>query len=392
MIEYPSNLPAPLIRDYSYQDNTKFVRDDPAIGPLVSSLESVQNYTVYDVSFSLSETEIPAFRYFIETTLVDRSKSFAIELKYDGQFINAVCYISNVGYSSVGKRWNVSCQLISVDELLEETPIVTPITTASHYWDMDASATQQLDSGTSSTDYNLSFIGNLTPTQPSLRSDATGFSILFPQEVSNGDSYLQNLVFQNTFLSHFTIEGIFKFDTIQDSGGNKSQIGITTPEEALNGGIFNLTADNLNDTVSSSTFPTFTLQLGGVYVDGNDYNNLVVADARSSVPVILGNTYHLLGTFNAITKTLYLYVNGVLAGTDTITDSDYDNWLGSGEDYLGDSGRLNRRTLRLGKRPVGDIATNADQSGRIDNVLLHNGIFMNAGQAAQQATIAGYTP
>ena len=101
-----------------------------------------------------------------------------------------------------------------------------------------------------------------------------------------------------TFISHFSIEGIFKFDSEQvTGGGDRATIAITTPEASVNGGIFNLCADNFK-TGSGVSTPTFTLTTPGQYISSSQYSNVVIADARSDEPIVQGNIYHLLGTFS----------------------------------------------------------------------------------------------
>jgi hypothetical protein len=117
MIVYPSNLPSPLIRAYSAQDSELFIRDNVNVGPISYALDSIDGFTEFDVSFGLSGKEKEAFTDFVEVTLSDRSRSFEIELDNQGETITALCYMGNVNYSSVGKRWNASTTLTMVKVL-----------------------------------------------------------------------------------------------------------------------------------------------------------------------------------------------------------------------------------------------------------------------------------
>jgi hypothetical protein len=117
MIEYPSNLPKPLVRAYSAQDSQLFIRDDVSVGPISYALDSIDGYTDIDVSFGLDGKEKAAFTNFAQVTLSDRSRSFEIVLDNQGEFVTALCYMGEINYSSVGKRWNASTTLTIVKVL-----------------------------------------------------------------------------------------------------------------------------------------------------------------------------------------------------------------------------------------------------------------------------------
>ncbi len=384
MINYPSNLPAPLIQGYSYEDNQRFVRDNVEIGPLVYAESSDDVYTVFSVEFSFNPVQKQGFEFFVETTLENRAKSFNLTLKKDGKFTEGICYISDISYSSSGKRWRATATIIMVKEITNTTDSQSVFTTGTHYWKMQAADTQEIDQGTSISSYNPLFIGTgINAQQASLRADSSDFSIGFDVS-SNFGAVASQTVFNLLFSGHFTVEMMARFDTVQNESGNVSSIGVYTPITSIDGGVFNLICDNF-DTGTGNAKPSFQLIYPGELDDSSDYAVRVIGDARSASDIVLGYIYHLLGTFNAVTRKLDLYVNGVLVGTDTITLEEYLIWRGDGtaDNDLNSPTRTDRKTLYFGKRPVsGQID---QQSGLLDNIIIHSGVFMDATQAALQA-------
>lgn len=280
------------------------------------------------------------------------------------------------------------------------------ITSSAHYWTLDNLGVDFADTGTNSTDTGLWYFERKgTESNPgfSLRLDDTGNA--FDHTGSIRTDQLEPLQFNSVNWTDprqpSNLSGDFTVEIVFRQAGFGVQWGMTCHMI----GTFILGFDNLDG--GGAIQPTFQLlnpkgsdsQSGGPVSfqyqtdriqSQSDYTNFVIKDARSSTTAIVDNTYHLLGTFEASTRTMKLYVDGVLEDTQTLTAGEYSSFL-NGDDadpqkVLSKLDRYKRDRIYITPNRSLDSLPYTN-GGYSDDLRIHQGVYMDDAQAAAQASI-----
>ncbi len=239
--------------------------------------------------------------------------------------------------------------------------------------------------------YNTFGAGQGTPGQPSLRKDLSGNSILF-QNAARVVSTTAPIIYGNGF----TIEYAVKATVIgqRSVGGGVSRIISSVHNHANNGtSVFELGFDNWNAPGAGTDLtPSFALLEGGNYQEIDDRPGTLVGEARGSTVLVVGNTYHLLGTLKS-DGTGEIYVNGSFeASVSPVINM--TRWLGipsTNFDLLSGSRTL-RDYMEIGTRfhdGAWRISTNSG-AAFIDEVRFYPQHF-TAAEAAEAAKKIDFT-
>ena len=290
----------------------------------------------------------------------------------------------------------------------------TAIEPGSHYWNVDETGSDYQDSGDNSGDTGIWYFereGDEINPNVSLRLDETGNA--FAHTVTGGSktNALSPIVVNSgnstTPRMPADLSGDFTVEIALRQVGFGSEHGLTVHMvgvfilgfDRYDGGAtitptFQLLNPKGSDTAVSG--PGYITQQSDTIQSTTDYNNLVIKDARGSTTALVDNTYHLLGTFEASSKTMKLYVDGVLADTQTLTTGEYNSFL-LGDDAdaqkdLSDGTRYKRdRIYVMPNRSIaGDGSANElayTNGGYSDDLRIHQGTYMSDNQAAAQASL-----
>jgi hypothetical protein len=236
--------------------------------------------------------------------------------------------------------------------------------------------------------FDLAFTGSPAPRigRTSLRDDCTGKAMELTGfgRLTNGDAPI-------LYDQGFTIEMAIKPTTegVRAVGGGTSRIvpGVQSHANANDQSVFQLGFDNWASG-GASLFPTFT-----ILSDNNTYQSLldhavILGEARGTTLMILGNTYHLLGTLDA-NGLCQLYVNGVLEATASPNINMVD-FISAGNLDLGNSARTLRDVFDIGTRFLDGAYRGESDAGQavIDNVRFYDNHFSAADAAAAAAEVA----
>ena len=160
--------------------------------------------------------------------------------------------------------------------------------------------------------------------------------------------------------------------------------------------IFELAFDNWNNPGAATPLtPCFVMLNGtfGIYGSIADRAN-IHGEARGTKQLVVGNTYHILGTLRASDGLCQVYVNGVLEGTagPNINMPAFLD-LGGGNTDLSSAGRSLRQYFEVGTRFLAGAWRVASSAGsaNIDNVRWYDTHF-TAAQAAVAAQAIAFTP
>jgi len=228
---------------------------------------------------------------------------------------------------------------------------------------------------------------------PSLRSDATGFSMFYSQgRVVTGAA-------PETYDLGFTVEYAIKVTAIgaRSVGGGISRIVPSVHSHSnVQNSIFELAFDNWNfPGAGTSLTPCFTMLNGtaGIYHQISNRSS-IFGEARGSRQLVIGDTYHILGTLRASDGLCQVYVNGVLEG-EASPNIVMAAWLDLGgiTTDLSLPGRSLRQYFEIGTRFLDGAWRNVTNSGsaNIDNVRWYNTHFTPS-MAAIAASAIAFTP
>jgi len=238
--------------------------------------------------------------------------------------------------------------------------------------------------------FDLDYASSPTPSQASLRADATGAAIEY-----TAPARMQNLTAPIIYDQGFTIEYAIKPTIIGSrnvSGGDSRIVPSVHSHGNTGTAIFELGFDNWdNPGTVTDLLPAFTM-----LPDNDNYQVIserasILGEARGTTIMILGNTYHLLGTLDA-SGLCQIYVNGVLEGTAS-PDIDMVAWISILNESLANGSRTLRDVFRVGTRFLGGAFRNSANAGEatIDNVRFYDRHF-TALEAALAASAVAFTP
>lgn len=217
----------------------------------------------------------------------------------------------------------------------------------------------------------------------SLRSDGTGFSISYEEDAhhiaGSGDI---NFLFD--YRDGFTVEIIVKIDALQTTVSFGSiGAGVNAMDSPRN-----LWVLRFDDFDGGSVNPCFTLSRN-TYEGDFQYGNISV-ELRGSTPIVLGDTYHLMGTIRPSDDTIEFWVNGTSIGTASIPTA----WYGTigGDSVLDPTENFRpNNVISVGASDqTGGFGGDGDGSVSVDNLMIH---FLEADQAfaTAQASAADFT-
>jgi len=300
--------------------------------------------------------------------------------------------------------------VISSSDSTAAEPPSSAITTSSHYWTLENLAVDFADTGTNSGDtgsWYFNRFGYETSSNISLRDDGQGDAstlITFaqnymtpePEIAATGGDNSQTPKMPCDFSGDFTVEFAVRPTGYAGLWGpSVHMIGVfLVGFDAFGDGItmrptFQLLSPVGSDTVFSTIPGSLQMQTDWIQSQ-TDYNNFVIKDARGTAAPTTDNTYHLLGTFEASTRTMSLYLDGSLQSSQTLTTQEYTDFLnGTDADAQKDLTKLDRykrdRIYILADRVAASLPYGS--RGYFQDLRIHQGVHMNASQAAEQATV-----
>lgn len=226
---------------------------------------------------------------------------------------------------------------------------------------------------------------------PSLRADATGFSMFYDA------GRVASSVVPETYDQGFTVEYALKVAVIGErsvAGGISRIVPSVHSHSNVQASIFELAFDNWNFPGSGTVLtPCFTMLNGtsGIYKDISDRVS-IHGEARGFKPLVVGDTYHILGTLRASDGRCDVYVNGELEGTTFINMAAFID-TGDPQTGLDRTDRSLRQYFEIGTRFLDGAWRVASSAGsaNIDNVRWYLQHF-DAAQAAIAASQVAFTP
>lgn len=240
--------------------------------------------------------------------------------------------------------------------------------------------------------FDLAYAGTPLPTVGSLplREDCTGLAMTMTgsARVTNSDAPI-------LYDQGFTVEMAIKPTTVgvRAVGGGTSRIvpAVQSHANAPDLSVFQLGFDNWA-SAGTGLFPVFTiLPDNNAYQDIDDHA-FILGEARGGTLMVLGNTYHLLGTLDT-NGVCELYVNGVLEATASpnINMVDFISAANANLD-LGNAARGLRDVFDIGTRFLDGAYRDVADAGEavIDNVRFYPQHF-NASLAAAAAAEVNFT-
>ncbi len=297
---YPTNMPIPLINNYSQKSDPHVKIQSVEIGPPRFEFRSDFGHVTFSVKWLFDDLEFQVFEGWFRHVLEQGNLSFNMNLMIGGGLKNHECFFDK-GYktSLKGKKWSISAKLKAVVKLyddlstylaarllLENGPsTVDPRLVA--YWEFeeDADPTEDL-TGLGHT--LVEAFGN--PIAYSVGANGTGKSLFVNPAVALRTFYAPASSDWD-FTNDFTI--IFSAKVTSDSG-SLIQFILRSASSVFDAYFSIGYYSNRNQFVFETT------------TGSNDL------DSSSSTPNF--NTwYRVAFTFNDSTKDLYCYVDGVLA-------------------------------------------------------------------------------
>lgn len=117
-INYPTNLPGPLVSSNAYTPKDRVYRNDLASGPPVYVLNDDSGWVMFDVSFRWTALQLQVWRNFYRVILASGARSFNVPLIVDGAPRLHECYVDTVPQATQsGKLWTVSFSLLAIEEV-----------------------------------------------------------------------------------------------------------------------------------------------------------------------------------------------------------------------------------------------------------------------------------
>lgn len=124
LIDYPTGLPAPLLRAYKPKELEAWRSNDTQIGPPRYEKLTDNPPVFFNAAFSFSEMEYQLFEGWFKYETDLGSKSFNINLKVGAGYQPHECYFNSSYDSSLnGKRWQVSCKLVAIEKVRDNQDI-----------------------------------------------------------------------------------------------------------------------------------------------------------------------------------------------------------------------------------------------------------------------------
>ena len=116
-INYPCDMPRPLIQGYGYAENSKVRRNDVQVGAPRYELLSETAPCMFNVVFSFNAFQFRVFEAWYKATTVFGSKLFDITLSVGAGDKVHECYFDGVYRSTLnGTRWRVSATLLGIEK------------------------------------------------------------------------------------------------------------------------------------------------------------------------------------------------------------------------------------------------------------------------------------
>jgi len=116
-VEYPTNLPIPLVTGYSHPDSQKVRRNDVETGPPRFELLSEHGPSFPTVNWLLSSIDFQVFEGFYKHSLKFGAISFNMNLQVGAGLKVHECYLNKAYKPSLqGKLWKVTASLVTVEK------------------------------------------------------------------------------------------------------------------------------------------------------------------------------------------------------------------------------------------------------------------------------------
>lgn len=113
-VDYPCNLPAPLVSQNTISPQTVVRMQQVAGGPPIAKLFSSDTWVAHNCAFSFNELQYQVFVQWYIWTTKNGSLSINIPLKNSLGLTTQEAYIPSYQSQQLGKRWTVTCQIIVV--------------------------------------------------------------------------------------------------------------------------------------------------------------------------------------------------------------------------------------------------------------------------------------
>lgn len=113
-IDYPCNLPAPLVSQNTITPQAAVRMQQVSGGPPIAQLFSSDNWVAYNSAWSFSELQYEVFDAWYTWKLKNGSVSVLLPLKGAYGLTDQESYIPTYQAQQVGKRWIVTAQIIVI--------------------------------------------------------------------------------------------------------------------------------------------------------------------------------------------------------------------------------------------------------------------------------------
>jgi len=111
-VNYPANLPAPLVSQNQITPQQATRIQNVQGGPPIVQLVSSDTTSTHTCAFSFNEVQYQVFDQWFQWSLAQGSKTASIPLKTAIGFDSHECILSNPQAQQVGRRWAVSAVII----------------------------------------------------------------------------------------------------------------------------------------------------------------------------------------------------------------------------------------------------------------------------------------
>lgn len=116
-VEYPTNLPIPLVTGYSHPDSQKVRRNDVETGPPRFELLSEDGPSFPTVNWLFKSIDFQVFEGFYKHSLKFGAISFNMNLQVGAGLKLHECYFNKAYKPSLqGKLWKVTASLVTVEK------------------------------------------------------------------------------------------------------------------------------------------------------------------------------------------------------------------------------------------------------------------------------------
>ena len=118
---WPEGLPDPLIRPYSYSDQTSVRSNNVQAGAPRYELLTSDAPSFFSVEWSMSALQFQAFEGWFKKYIVYGSKSFELDLAVGSGFQTHIVYFQNKSSPYVakptGKRWRIRASILAIKKI-----------------------------------------------------------------------------------------------------------------------------------------------------------------------------------------------------------------------------------------------------------------------------------